>query len=88
MSKFTDFEKEFTKTVGQRILSVFYQVVNYESDPDTSFFLEDFHSADISVILQTSDSDFFEFYWGNTFSAMALKCASYPNCLFHLRIGE
>jgi hypothetical protein len=66
VNKYTEFEKNFLSLAGKRVISVHYQSVDYELARMKPF-LPDFHSIDISVIFQTGQTEFLEFYWDNTF---------------------
>ena len=66
MNKYTEFERNFLALTGKRVISVHYQSVDYELSRMKPFF-SDFHSVDISIIFQTAETEFFEFYWDNTF---------------------
>lgn len=70
----TDKERQYYKRInstfiGRKILEVFYEELNYESDTDSEFWEHsaDIHSIDMNIIFRLDNDELIQIKWDNEF---------------------
>lgn len=61
-----------TNFIGQQVIAVYYEEINYEMDVDYWHLFQDIHSVDMSLILKLQSGKFLQIIWDNEFSCYGI----------------